>query len=431
MRYRSPQAQLVVVMAFVVVLLCVPNVATPSAVARLVATQAAVREYRASWRSQLVTGVSGLLGIAAINAGGPRLVMLLGSACGTAYSASIIASHYHRAGGGGAGWYVASAVVEDFGHTVLTVGLVTVLLTYPREQRKARTLALFQFLVNLSLTLGEAVPWPSGKAAAWTRMAACVAALGVAPWMTPVARVIRDSGVYVVAEGHAPPLSGELHGLARCLWSWDMALVVPYMFANPFALGTLGISFPDRSAVLLYNGGSLAGVVALGILLDIGSACRRRRGVYGFAVTCMLMIACTVSMAMFHTPRGGEGQTRWYGGTLFYFSVAVSGMAVSCVFLFSGWVIGSLTNDAWVTARLVGVNMLVVPGMGSLAADAACRASRMSSLLPLCVGAGVAALASAAMFVVVRRISDTNTWELASVRPPRPENRRSAPETVH
>ncbi|KAJ2746845.1 hypothetical protein GGI20_000998 [Coemansia sp. BCRC 34301] len=418
MRYRSPQAQLAVVTAFVFVLLGVSNVVTPSAVSRLVENQGAIRVYSASWRSQLVISVSGILGIIAANVAGPRTVMLIGSVSGAIYSASIVASQYHGTGGGG--WYVSAAVVEDIGHTMLTVCLVTVMLTYPREQRKARTLALFQFLVNLSLTLGQVVV-VGGQVAAWVRLAACVAAVGVAPWMMPVGRVVRDSGIYVVA-GHAE-LRRELSRLGNNVCSWSMALVVPYMFANPFAVGTLGITFLDRTSVLLYNGGSLSGVVSLGLLLDIGSSCRRRRGVYGFAVTCVLMLLCVVTMIVLDTRKEN---LRASGSTLFRFTVFVSGMAVSCVFLFSGWVIGSLTNDVWVTARFVGVNMLVAPGMGSLAANAA---RTNIGTLSLYVGAAIAAVASVGMFFIVRGISDTNTWELTRVRR-QPVNTQSAPSSV-
>ncbi|KAJ2887992.1 hypothetical protein GGI21_006786, partial [Coemansia aciculifera] len=215
----NPQVQLAVVMAFVVLLLGVPNTVTPSATMRLVETQPLIRIYSASWRSQLVIGISGILGILATNVAGPRWLMVLGSTCGTLFSTSLIISQYHQGGGG---WYVAAAVVEDVGHTMMTVALVTVLLTYPREQRKARTLALFQFLVNLSLTLGQVVE-VGGKTAAWIRLAGCVAALvGVAPWMVPVSRVVRDTGVYVVVEGHGE-LKRELRGLAMSLQG--MALV--------------------------------------------------------------------------------------------------------------------------------------------------------------------------------------------------------------
>ncbi|KAJ2895170.1 hypothetical protein GGI21_005190, partial [Coemansia aciculifera] len=74
--------------------------------------------------------------------------------------------------------------------------------------------------------------------------------------------------------------------------------------------------------------------------------------------------------------------------------------------------------------------MLVIPGIGSLAA--AMASNRGGGGVPLYVGAGLASLAAAGMFVVVTRISDTNTWELASVSGRRENHqgrRTSAPST--
>ncbi|KAJ2690231.1 hypothetical protein IWW39_000912 [Coemansia spiralis] len=403
MRYRSPQAQLSIILAYVLVLLGVSNVVSPSAFKLLEQNQPAISLYRTSWPGQLVVSVSGILGIIATNVAGPRCVLLFGSLAGIAYSTGLVVSQYKIDGK----WYVALLVVEDIGHTILTVCLVTIMLTYPRERRKARVLAMFQFLVNLSLTLGQVLlrDPEAGKEAAWTRLAACCVALGIAPWVAPVSGVVRDSGVYVVAQGQEGLLQ-EIRGLGYCLWTRSMALVVPFMFCCPFLLGTLGITFPDYLSVLLYNGGSLCGVLVLGFLLDIGSSCRRTRGLYGFTVTSFMLVVCVVAMAVLNTE---DKELRG----LFYSAVVVNGMAVSCVFLFSGWVIGSLSNDVEVTARFVGVNMLVVPGLGSLAASA-CKAG---AHWPLYVGAGLAALGSLGMLVVVWRISDTNTWELARVRP--------------
>ncbi|KAJ2259176.1 hypothetical protein GGI13_000132 [Coemansia sp. RSA 455] len=400
MRYRSPQAQLAIVMAYVLVLLGVSNVVSPSAFTLLEEKQQAVSLYRTSWPCQLVISVSGVLGVVTTNVAGPRCVLLFGSLTGIIYSIGLVVSQYN----GGGRWYVALLVIEDIGHTILTVCLVTIMLTYPRERRKARVLAMFQFLVNLSLTLGQVLLRNprAGKEAAWTRLAACSVALGIAPWVAPVGGVVRDSGVYVVAQGRVD-FGGEIRGLGYCLWTRSMALVVPYMFCNPFLLGTLGITFPDYLSVLLYNGGSLCGVLVLGFLLDIGSSCRRTRGLYGFFVTSIMLAICVVAMAVLNNEKELKA--------LFYSAVVVNGMAVSCVFLFSGWVIGSLSNDVEVTARFVGVNMLVVPGLGSLAASA-CHGH-----WPMYLGAGLATLGSLGMFVVVRRISDTNTWELARVRP--------------
>ncbi|KAJ2830907.1 hypothetical protein GGI24_001782 [Coemansia furcata] len=390
-------------MAYVLVLLGVSNVVSPSAFALLEQKQAAISLYRTSWPSQVVVGVSGVLGIVATNVAGPRSVLLFGSLTGIIYSTGLVVRQYRDGGA----WHVAFLVIEDIGHSMLTVCLVTVMLTYPRERRKARVLAMFQFLVNLSLTLGQVLlrDPKAGREAAWTRLAACCVALGVAPWVAPVGGVVRDSGVYVVAQGHAS-LVLEMQGLGSCLWSRSMGLVATYVFCGPFLLGTLGIAFPNYLSVLLYNGGSLCGLLVLGFLLDVGSSCRRTRGLWGFAVTSFMLTLCVVAMAVLDSE---ERKSR----ALFYLAVVVNGMAVSCLFLFSGWVIGSLSNDVEVTARFVGINMLVVPGLGSLAASA-CESG---AHWPSYVGAGLAALGSLGMFMVVRGISDTNTWELARVRP--------------
>ncbi|KAJ2486599.1 hypothetical protein EV174_001023 [Coemansia sp. RSA 2320] len=400
------------VLAYVMVLAGVAGVTTPCVLAAT-GHAAAVAAYAGSWR-QAITAAAGIVGAVAANVAGVRRVLWVGSAAGVACSAVLLAGAYGRAGASGV---IAVLAVENAGRTIATVGAVAVLLTYPREQRKARALAAFQFAVNLSLTLGQVTVLAKrvdAHAAAWARVVCSVAAAGVATFVVPASAVVRDSGVYVDV-ARARGVWSEARLLA--VGGWRVGLAATYVFAAPFALGTLGIALPDGASVALYNAGAL-GVVALGAALDVGAARRRVRGLVGLAISSAVVAACVIAMAVLRSV--GRTQEPGNQAPLFYASVVLNGLAVSCVFLFSGWIIGSLTNDVAHTARLVGTHLHTMPALGSLAAAAALYHARGMDgkpplAYPMYIGAALLAAASAGMVFVVNQITDTNNWSLPRV----------------
>ncbi|KAJ2778842.1 hypothetical protein H4R18_004364 [Coemansia javaensis] len=441
-RLQSPQAQLGVLFAYSVVLIAVPSLLTPSALAA--ARPGRARVYEDTWREQVVLAGSGLAGILATNLLGAQALVVAGSLTGAVFSAAIVAGVH-----GARGWYpffVAAKVVDDCVRTMTRVCLVTMTMTYPREQRKARVMAMFQLMLDVFLTMGQGLRRHrvSAVAAAWARLAFVCASAACVAWVVPTDAVVRDSGVFVLARP-TRSLRTELRRTARIFGNRYMLLLVPYMFSYPFALGVLGVELPDRQSVLLYNIGSLS-ALALAAVLDAGSRHRRRRAQLGFAATSVVTLAAVSSMAVLTTlpvdmaqlpalvslPGSPANAFRLlHHRALFYATVFLNGMSISCVFLFSAWIIGSLTNDVEYTARFSGT-LLSVPALGTMVA-LLCIGPEDTHVgvppnAPLYVGIALLAASSCAMYCVVRRITDTNDWSLMYIRSaPRPAAPLAAP----
>ncbi|PIA14844.1 hypothetical protein COEREDRAFT_98592 [Coemansia reversa NRRL 1564] len=399
-----------------------------------------VNLYANTWREQLVICVSGFLGILATNLLGPRISLLFGSATGTLHSLAILVAAYQLQG-----WFplfVVARVLDDIGKTVTRVCLVTLTLAYPREQKKARVLALFQFVVDMFLTLGQVLKQNHGAqkgrdkegamGVAWARLLFTLLSSLCIFGVAPIGSVIRDSGVYVLAR-QTNSLRREFAKLTKVFRNKYMLLLMPYMFSYPFALGVLGISFPNRQSVLFYNIGSLL-AVAVAFVLDIGLKERRRRGQLGFAIITFVTLVCMISVTVLNTRYVDPNQLQIFENMrgapvnvyrlvhyrqLFYATVFLNGMSISSVFLFSGWVIGSLTNDAEYSARFTGA-LLSVPALGTLTALLCLGADEtipnVPANSPLYVGIALLTLSFVAMYYVVHSISDTNNWSLSSIR---------------
>ncbi|KAJ1752525.1 hypothetical protein LPJ79_001158 [Coemansia sp. RSA 1821] len=385
--------------------------------------------YIGTWREQLVICISGILGILATNLLGPRVMLLIGTFTSTLLSSSIAVAAHGVAGG--YELFLAAKIIDDFGLTMTRVCLVTMALTYPCERKKARVLALFQFVLDMFVTFGEILKLnrssnekEQAMRAIWARLVFSIVSAICALGVTPIGNVVRDSGVFVLAR-EIKSLSREVSKTTKLVCNKYMLLLMPCMFSYPFMLGTMNIQLPDQQSVLLFNIGSLLALV-LAFVLDIGSEWRKRRGQYGFAIAVFVTIVCLCTTTVLNTqpvdPAYLSASISLYRlvhyRALLYTTVFFNGMSVSCVFLFSGWVIGSLTNDVEYTARFSGA-LLSIPALGTLTAYL-CVGSEagkpVPSNVPLYVGIVVLALSSCAMYYVVHSISDTNDWSLMRMK---------------
>ncbi|KAJ1831526.1 hypothetical protein LPJ63_004216 [Coemansia sp. RSA 2711] len=437
MRLQSPQVQLGVLFAYGLLVVAVVEFLTPCVMTLL--DERKTHVYVDTWREQVVICVAGVLGILATNLLGPRILLLLGTTTGTLLSAAMAAAAHGVRGGHAV--FLAAKVADDVGHTMTRVCLVTMALTYPCERKKARVLALFQFVLDMFVTLGEVLRQNHGAghsgrtqalSAVWARLAFTGVSAVCALWVTPLGAVVRDSGVFVIAR-EAKSVRREVGKTWKLFGNKYMLLLMPYLFSFPFALGIMGMSFPDRQSVLLYNAGALLALV-LAFVLDAGSEWRRRRGQLGFALVTFVTAVCLSAMTVLNTRPVDERALPALAGhpgspvnayrllayaPLFYATVFFNGMSISCVFLFSGWVIGSLTNDAEYTARFSGA-LLSVPALGTLAAYLSLGTDdwrpHVPANSPLFVGIALLAFSSLAMYYVVHSISDTNNWSLMRMK---------------
>ncbi|KAJ2821459.1 hypothetical protein IWW50_004628, partial [Coemansia erecta] len=438
MRLQSPQVQLGVLFTYGLLMVALPEFLTPCGMSLLDSQR--IRMYVGTWREQLVICISGILGILATNLLGPRAMLLLGTITGTLLSASMAVAAHNEIPGGHT-FFLVAKIMDDIGYTMTRVCLVTMSLTYPCERKKARVLGLFQLVLDMFVTLGEVLRQNhdvrhGGREQAmrtvWARLAFTSVSALCAVWVTPIGTVVRDSGVFVLAR-EIKSVSREVSKTARLFGNKYMLLLMPYMFAYPFALGIMGITFPNRQTVLVYNIGALLALV-LAFVLDIGSEWRRRRGQLGFALATFVTIVCLCTMTVLNTryvdkaaltsliahPGSPVNAYRLiHYHTLFYVTVFFNGMSISCVFLFTGWVIGSLTNDVEYTARFSGA-LLSVPALGTCAAYLCIESDdslpRVPANSPLYVGIALLAVSSCLMYYVVHCISDTNDWSLMRMK---------------
>ncbi|KAI8323439.1 hypothetical protein GQ54DRAFT_111109 [Martensiomyces pterosporus] len=428
MRYHSPQGQLTILYVYTVLLTCIPELLNPCSTSLL--SYKNVKEYSGTWKEQIAVCMSALLGILGTNILGPRILLLFGNITTIIYSSSILVAHKY----GDYNYYLAGQILYDMGRTAATVCVLTMTLTYPREQRKARVLALLLFLVDLCLTLGQVLKLGKDtnhrqrnyNAACVQLTFTCVAILLI-PLIAPIGKVVRDNGVYLLARQSSVAFEARMTvSMFRSKW---ILLLVPYMFSYPFVFSTLDVQFPNKLSVIVYNLGSLL-VLVLGFVLDVGSPLRRRRGQYGFAIASLLTVVAVVHLVVLSTRHVDMNQLMRYDPQqgapinayllnrytgLFYSCCLFVGMAISCVFLFTGWIIGSLSNDIGATARFSGT-FFAVQAVGLLVSLQSSKHSLFSipSNTPLYVGIGLLVISLAFLYYVVCQIADTNNWSLAN-----------------
>ncbi|ORX66448.1 hypothetical protein DL89DRAFT_63901 [Linderina pennispora] len=91
MRYRSPQAQLLILYGVFLINGCIPALTVRSATG-IVSPEHRL-EYAGTWKQQMTYGLSFIAGIFAVNLLGARVVLFFGGLCGILYAAGIICVH--------------------------------------------------------------------------------------------------------------------------------------------------------------------------------------------------------------------------------------------------------------------------------------------------------------------------------------------------
>ncbi|KAJ1949882.1 3-hydroxyisobutyryl-CoA hydrolase [Linderina macrospora] len=327
--------------------------------------------------------------------------------------------------------YLGSSILQSIAFPIGYLAINTMVLTYPREQQKARSVAIFLLSFKLFLTLGDVMfkSEDTTNRRDWNSAIVQVVSLCVGAPLTlalcPVEKIVRDSGVYVQAV--TPDWrteTGKVLEVSRSVWLW---LLVPFMFSFPFIFATAGVEKVTKLSAVVADLGSLA-ALALGSVLDVGSVTRRRRGIYGFIIYSLLMavaLSLLIVLSAKHVDVGdmagmsylvrqhvvNKYQEEHYQG-MYYASIFFAGMGTSCTLLFALWIIGTLTNHYDATVRFMGM-LFAVEAVGGLVGGRSI--SGKNTHTPLYVGCGILALSLGCVWMVVNKIPDTNNWSLTHI----------------
>ncbi|KAJ2725629.1 hypothetical protein GGI07_001129 [Coemansia sp. Benny D115] len=244
MRYTSPRIQLTLV-ATVLVLTTVFR--------RLVDTyllHATIVDENLSYDRNLSTGIvgclSGVVGIFLVNLAGIRSMFVLYTLTNILYAISIVVQ-YH---GGGSTFHQVAQVLNAAGYDLGRVATLVIVLAYMREIWKARAVAIFLILEYSSITIGNLIAIHSND--------------------SDSKRSYSKQLVLIFKNKY-------------------MLLLIPYMFAYPFAFGTANVTLKITQTIVLFDVGKIL-VILMGQLLDVQWTGRRKRSLVALALLVIIFI---------------------------------------------------------------------------------------------------------------------------------------------
>ncbi|KAJ1796932.1 hypothetical protein LPJ59_003449 [Coemansia sp. RSA 2399] len=255
-----------------------------------------------------------------------------------------------------------------------------IMVSYPREDEKGKYISIFWVIFNLGGLFGGILPFAinyyhSGSLTDSVYVLFAIlesSGAVVALFLAPPSSIVRDDGsrATLPRTGGARKESLEVLKLFKNKW---MLLLLPMSFTSNFFYS---YQFSEYNAAifnlrtrgfnnLLYWLSQIIGSYVLSLLLDYVDWSRRKRGVYAMAVTAVsfnVVWGLSLLVQLRYT-RGGDNTD--YPGGLIDFKETSRAAGPVVLYFFMGmvdswyqnlayWIIGTLTNDACVTARYVG-----------------------------------------------------------------------------
>ncbi|KAJ2454262.1 hypothetical protein EV183_001628 [Coemansia sp. RSA 2336] len=324
----------------------------------------------------LAFSIFSLIGGAVVNVAGVRYTTAIACLAYALYTGSYV--YYNHTGYGA--FTIASGAVLGIAAGILWTAQGVVMISYPSENEKGKFIAIFWTIFNLGGALGGLLPFAinysqSGKLTDDVYLIfvtlECMGSL-VALFLVPPSTVVRDDGSHatVLPSSSLREEAWQILYLFKNRW---MLMLLPMSFFSNFAYGYHfsvynGAIFTLRTRGfnnLLYWTASILSSALLYLLLDYTRWTRRARGLFTIIavfVTSNIIWACTLVVQLRYT-RGGSN-TDYPGGlidfletsraagpiTLYFFM----GMADSWYQNICYWLIGTLTCDAYTTARYIG-----------------------------------------------------------------------------
>ncbi|KAJ2478547.1 hypothetical protein IWW56_003644 [Coemansia sp. RSA 2131] len=389
--------------------------------------------YDSYWPTSLVACLSGFISLFLVNLIGARAILFFYSICSVLFFSSIVSGYKTN----NLTYYKVMEIVDAAGYDFGRVATLVLVLGYPSERWKARSLAVFLFIEHFSMTLGDLIVIRDTGSDV-TRYHVSIAALCItclSPMVSlaiaPMHKVVRRNGVFLLAR--RTTFSEEICGTVAIFKNKYMLLLLPYMFSYPFLFGSANVPFPDILAIMLYDAGRIF-IAAMSLMLDMPWATRRTRSLVSLII---LVVCCAVSVGVTAGIRSKKveksqidpmwsaleinqyifAQALSKHRALIYTSYFFAGVASSFVELYGFWIIGTLTNDIKASARFVGTYQSVMSIGGMIGYQMVHNIPHRytTSNIPMYVSSALTGVSFVFMYFVVRRISETNDWTLGSI----------------
>ncbi|KAJ1882335.1 hypothetical protein LPJ57_001013 [Coemansia sp. RSA 486] len=325
--------------------------------------------------------VFGILGGSIVNLCGVRWTIAASGLTYALYSGSYIYLNHTKNGA----FTIAAGAILGVGAGILWAAQGMIMVSYPREEEKAKYIAVFWVIFNLGGMLGGILPFAinfksekdtlsDGVYIAFVVLECIGALLGLA--LAPPSKVVRNDGSSVV--------------LVKYTSAGKEALEIVKLFLNPMMLALLPMCFtsnffysyqfgPVNASIftlrtrgfnnIFYWGAQMVGAFALSFLLDNQKMSRRKRGLIAFGIVAVFFNVIwggTLKMQLKYTHGPlPTGETTDYPDGLIDFLehsraagpiilYMLYGVGDALYQNFAYWIIGSLTNDNQKLSRYAG-----------------------------------------------------------------------------
>ncbi|KAJ2721696.1 hypothetical protein GGI07_003811 [Coemansia sp. Benny D115] len=334
--------------------------------------------------------------------------------------------------------YIAQAVYF-IGYSFSRVATLAAVLSYASEKWKSRAVAVFLVLEYVSMMMGNIVILRHFNGNKIQRLHAAIvyfSIAAVAPLLAlliaPTDQVVRKDGVYIISPQTSLKL--ELKRVAGMFQSKHMLLFFPYMLFYPWSFGSISNNqTKDPLHIYLFNGSKIL-VLLLGQMLDVSWTGRRVRTTIGLAMLAIShILAFALATYVLNYPYDIsardpdipielqydflDNMVHQQARVAIYSSTFFSGICSGFIELFGYWVIGSLTNDFKTSVRFVGTFHSVAAIGGTIGFQVATKINdrpHNSGIFYLL--SSLTIVSFGLMFVLVRRITETNDWSLEVIK---------------
>ncbi|KAI8320590.1 MFS general substrate transporter, partial [Martensiomyces pterosporus] len=317
--------------------------------------------------------VFGVLGGAIVNLFGVRWTIFGSGFTYALYSASYIYLN-HKADGS---FTIAAGALLGIGAGILWAAQGMIMVSYPREEEKAKYIAIFWIIFNMGGMLGGIIPFgmnynstagslTDGVYIAFVVLECLGAFLGLA--LAPPSKVVRDDGSSVVLVKYTD-IGKESIEIVKLFLNPLMLALLPMCFTSNFfysyQFGIInGALFNIRTRGfnnIIYWGAQMIGAYLISLVLDSAKLTRKKRGFVAFLVVIVVFNGIWGGSLAVHNlyPAGLPLAERLdfkdsanAGGpiALYFFCGIGDALYQSLAY----WIIGALTNDNQLLARYIG-----------------------------------------------------------------------------
>ncbi|ORX64054.1 MFS general substrate transporter [Basidiobolus meristosporus CBS 931.73] len=377
--------------------------------------------------------VFGVFGGAFYNTFGIRLCLLFGGATYTIYAGSLLYMQKHRA----EAFVITASAILGIGAGILWTAQGVIMMSYPPENEKGRSVAIFWVIFNLGGVMGAWIPFgieynnPHGGSSYSTYVAfLCIMCCGAAMGMLllPPEKVIRDDGSRVQVDKFENAFV-EAKEILKLFLDKNMLLLTPISVASnwfyTYQFNCInGAMFDSRSNSFnnaFYWFFQMVGAMLIGWFLDSKKYGRRTRAIYGLlgVYACIMIVwggglgmqvqYSRYSLAHDHLEKNidmlRDKSTYWPIWVLY----SCYGLLDASTQSYAYWIMGAMTNDSSMLARYGGY----YKGVQSAGAAIAWRIDAVKApfIAEFAIAWGLLVFAFPFTFYIAKNVKETNNTD--------------------